>query len=46
MQCFPQRGEGGAAPLFFPGAPPFFPGVHIKRQYILNEMYNAQTNSM
>ena len=42
----PKGGKGSAAPLFFPGAPPFFPGVHIKRQYTLNEMYNTQTNSL
>ena len=38
------RGEGGCSTPLLSWSNPFFPGVHIKRQYTLNEMYNAQTN--
>ena len=41
----PKGGKGGAAPLFYPGAPPSFQVyIHIKTQD--NKMYNAQTNSL
>ena len=38
LMCTPGK-KGGAAPLFFPGASPFFPGVQVKRQDTLNKMY-------
>ena len=45
-QCFPPKGERGVQHPHLSWSTPFFPGVLIKRQYTLNEMYNAQTNSL